>query len=257
MADYWAKVYIEIIDDPKMATLPDRLWRRIIELFLLAKKFNNGGHLPDTKQLAWMLRMATDDLDLDMKQISSTKIVVQTETGWFIPNFEKRQAAATNTERVQQFRKRQQKEQYYGNVTQTKRNVSQSTETETETETEVNKNNVVVVNQEKQLLQRPNIYSIYESEIGMLTPFIADSLDEIEKHYPDGWFVLAVKEAKSSTTRVSLKYIQKILDRWKKEGLPNKYKPEQPKNGKKTEYQELWKDGQLIFIPVDEVVNES
>ena len=136
MADYWAKIYIEIIDDPKMATLPDRLWRRIIELFLLAKKFNDGGKLPDTKQIAWMLRMSTDDLDLDMKQISSTKIITQTETGWFIPNFEKRQAAATNTERVQQFRKRQQNEQYYDNVTEMKRIVTQSTETDSETDTE-------------------------------------------------------------------------------------------------------------------------
>jgi len=27
MADYWIKLYHEIIDDPKMATMPDRLWR--------------------------------------------------------------------------------------------------------------------------------------------------------------------------------------------------------------------------------------
>lgn len=217
MADYWAKVYIEIIDDPKMATLPDRLWRRIVELILLAKKINNGGHLPDTKQLAWMLRMSTDDLDLDMKQIASTKIVIQTETGWFIPNFEKRQAAATNTERVHQFRKRQQNEQYYDNVTEMKRIVTQSTETESETDTEIELNN-----SSSKELRRPNIYKIYETEIGILTPFISDELDEIEKHYPDGWFTMAVKEAKSSTTRVSLNYIKKILVRWEKEGLPNK-----------------------------------
>ena len=55
-----------------------------------------------------------------------------------------------------------------------------------------------------------------------MTPFISDELDEIEKHYPDGWFTMAVKEAKSSTTRVSLNYIKKILVRWEKEGLPNK-----------------------------------
>jgi hypothetical protein len=137
MADYWAKIYIEIIDDPKMATMPDRLWRRTIELFLLAKKFNNGGHLPDTKQIAWCLRISTDDLDLDLKQISSTGIIRRDDDGWFVVHFEKRQAASTNTERSQQYRKRTQSEQYYNaDETQLQRNVAQSTETETESETE-------------------------------------------------------------------------------------------------------------------------
>lgn len=31
MADYWLKLYIEILDDPKMATLPDRVWREKVE----------------------------------------------------------------------------------------------------------------------------------------------------------------------------------------------------------------------------------
>jgi hypothetical protein len=139
MADYWAKIYIEIIDDPKMATMPDRLWRRTIELFLLAKKFNNGGHLPDTKQLAWILRMTTDELDLDLKQISQTGIVKAESGGWFVVQFEKRQSASTSTERSQQFRKRTQANQYYDNdATQLQRNVAQSTETDTETDTEPN-----------------------------------------------------------------------------------------------------------------------
>ena len=31
---YWIKLYHEVLDDPKMALLPDRLWRRTIELFI-------------------------------------------------------------------------------------------------------------------------------------------------------------------------------------------------------------------------------
>jgi hypothetical protein len=139
MADYWAKIYIEIIDDPKMATMPDRLWRRTIELFLLAKKFNRNGHLPETKQLAWMLRMPTDELDLDLKQIALTGIIQPEPTGWFVVNFEKRQSASTSTERSRQLRKRTQANQYYnGDATDLQRNVAQRTEnrlTETETET--------------------------------------------------------------------------------------------------------------------------
>jgi DnaD/phage-associated family protein len=63
-----------------------------------------------------------------------------------------------------------------------------------------------------------NIFEIYESEIGILTPMISEELDDIEKTYPDGWFYDAVKEAKKSTTRVNLKYILAILKRWKSDG---------------------------------------
>lgn len=114
MTDYWIKLYHEILDDPKMATLPDRLWRRVIELFLCAGRLNQGGLLPDTKQLAWMLRISTDDLDLDLRQIAMTGIIQQTQDGWIVPKFAKRQGAATGAERVLRHRERQHKAQYYG-----------------------------------------------------------------------------------------------------------------------------------------------
>jgi hypothetical protein len=34
----WVKLYIEILDDPKMGRLTNHLWRRAVELFLLADK---------------------------------------------------------------------------------------------------------------------------------------------------------------------------------------------------------------------------
>ena len=145
MADYWIKVYHEIIDDPKMATMPDRLWRRTMEIFLLAGKLSKdkSGLLPETNQLAWLLRMSSDDLLMDLRQLESAGILKREGDGWLVVNFEKRQSASTSTERVQQFRERKRKNQYYGNEeeTQEKRIVSQNTEyreqnTETESETE-------------------------------------------------------------------------------------------------------------------------
>jgi hypothetical protein len=138
MADYWIKLYHEIIDDPKMATLPDRLWRRVIELFLLAGKLcpDKSGVLPDTRQLAWLLRVSTDELQTDMSQLAGTGIIKSIPNGWMIVNFEKRQQAASSTERVKQHRERKQKQQYYDNETDLKRNVTQINRAETETETE-------------------------------------------------------------------------------------------------------------------------
>lgn len=126
MADYWMKLYVEILDDPKMATLPDRVWRRVIELFLCAKKLNKDGHLPDTRQLAWMLRMNQDDLEMDMAQIAHTGIIMREVNGWFIPKFQERQAAVPASERKRQEREREQSQQYYGDVTGQSRNVTQS-----------------------------------------------------------------------------------------------------------------------------------
>jgi hypothetical protein len=139
MADYWMKLYIEILDDPKMATLPDRLWRRIVELFLVAKKLNTEGHLPETRQIAWLLRMNPDDLEMDLKQIAPTGIVVQELAGWFIPKFSERQAAVPAAERKRLQREKEKARQYYGNVTPQSRNVTQInrlTEAEAEAEAE-------------------------------------------------------------------------------------------------------------------------
>lgn len=141
MADYWIKWYHEIIDDPKMATLPDRLWRRFSELCLLGGKLcpDKSGKLPDTRQLAWLLRMTTDELQIDLDQLAATHLIEPIPNGWLIVNFEKRQRAATSTERVHQHRERKQRQQYNGDETQLKRNVTQInrlTEADTETETE-------------------------------------------------------------------------------------------------------------------------
>jgi hypothetical protein len=136
MADYWIKLYLEILDDPKMAMMPDRAWRRTVELFLVAKKLNKDGHLPDTRQIAWLLRMNAEDLEHDLTQIASTGIITQEVGGWFIPKFLDRQSAVSGAERLAQFRERQHKQEYYGNETQLKRNVTQRTDTETEADTE-------------------------------------------------------------------------------------------------------------------------
>lgn len=137
-ANYWIKLYIELLEDPKMATLPDRLWRRVIELFLCAGKFGKNGNLPETAQLAWVLRMSTDDLEMDLKQIATTGIIQRTPDGWLVTKFADRQAPVPGKERVRQFRKRQQKQQYYDDVTQLKRKVTQiqNTDTESDTDTE-------------------------------------------------------------------------------------------------------------------------
>ncbi|MGD2146324.1 MAG: DnaD domain protein [Anaerolineae bacterium] len=64
---------------------------------------------------------------------------------------------------------------------------------------------------------RPNIFTLYEQNIGLLTPLIAEELREAEHTYPTSWIEDAFREAVSLNKR-SWKYILAILLRWQSEG---------------------------------------
>ena len=62
-----------------------------------------------------------------------------------------------------------------------------------------------------------NIFTLYEQNIGIITPMIAEELKEAEKIYPLQWIEEAFKEAVTLNKR-SWKYIARILERWASEG---------------------------------------
>jgi DNA replication protein len=63
----------------------------------------------------------------------------------------------------------------------------------------------------------PDIFTLYEQNIGMLTPMIADELRDAEKLYPPDWIRDAIKEAVLHNKR-NIKYINKILENWSSKG---------------------------------------
>ena len=68
-----------------------------------------------------------------------------------------------------------------------------------------------------ELAAQPDIFTLYEENIGMLTPIIADELQEAEKVYPVDWIRDAIKEAVALNKR-NWRYIAAILERWVTEG---------------------------------------
>jgi len=68
--------------------------------------------------------------------------------------------------------------------------------------------------------EQPDIFTLYEQNIGMLTPMIAEELVEAEKHYPEVWIRDAIKEAVNQNKR-KWNYISAILERWSAEGRSN------------------------------------
>ena len=68
--------------------------------------------------------------------------------------------------------------------------------------------------------ERSNVFALYEDNIGMLNPMIADELREAEELYPLDWLEDAFREAVGQNKR-SWRYISRILERWEREGRSN------------------------------------
>lgn len=62
-----------------------------------------------------------------------------------------------------------------------------------------------------------NIFTWYESNIGVITPIMADILKEAEKQYPEEWIKEALQVAVNQNVR-KWSYVSKVLDRWQREG---------------------------------------
>jgi DnaD/phage-associated family protein len=66
-------------------------------------------------------------------------------------------------------------------------------------------------------MEHPNVFRLYEENIGPLTPLIADALKDAEETYYPEWIVEAIELAVKNNKR-SWKYCEAILKRWKDEG---------------------------------------
>ncbi len=69
--------------------------------------------------------------------------------------------------------------------------------------------------------ERPNIFRLYEENIGPLTPLIADALKDAEETYSAEWIADTIDLAVRNNKR-SWKYCEAILKRWKEEGRGEK-----------------------------------
>lgn len=80
-------------------------------------------------------------------------------------------------------------------------------------------------------VERRDIFSLYEQNIGLLTPIIAEQLKEAEGLYPASWIEDAFREAVAQNKR-RWSYISRILERWaaegREDGKPGRYSKEDP-----------------------------
>jgi len=67
------------------------------------------------------------------------------------------------------------------------------------------------------MVERPNIFVLYEQNIGLLSPLLADELKDAADQYPAEWIEAAFREAVQHNKR-KWSYIRAILRRWETEG---------------------------------------
>jgi len=66
-------------------------------------------------------------------------------------------------------------------------------------------------------VERPSIFTLYEQNVGLVTPIIADRIVEAIERYPEAWVEDAIEEAVAYNRR-NWRYIQRILENWASEG---------------------------------------
>lgn len=251
--NYWIKLYIEILDDPKMGRLTAEQWRLTIELFLLAGEQNKNGKLPSLADIAWRLRIDENSLLQTMSELEQVGILSRDGDTWVVTNFARRQDKISDAERSKAWRERAHKKQYYGSDdneaepqaatddsdnrrdadTNTQRNCNENDTTriaDTDIDIDIDKDTDRdrEAEAEKELTAAgkapeinpdiAEIFKIYESEIGIITSFVREDILDVIEHYPRDWIIEAIKEAVSNNAR-SWNYVEVILKRWKAQGF--------------------------------------
>jgi DnaD/phage-associated family protein len=95
------------------------------------------------------------------------------------------------------------------------------------------------------MVKRPNIYKVYEANIGPLTPLMAETLQEAEDLFPAQWIEDAIQLAVENNVR-RWRYVQAILNSWKERGRDEKDRrdaQEDPRRFLDGEFGEFFKHG--------------
>lgn len=101
----WLKLWHKILDDSKMARLPDDLWRRSIEFFVLAGEKDSDGELPNLDEICWRLRIPETVVQTQMDQLESVGILKKDSGVWRVVNYSHyQQKPMTGAERVRIWR---------------------------------------------------------------------------------------------------------------------------------------------------------
>lgn len=222
----WVKLYTEMLDDVKLARLtPAQCWR-FTQLILLAAECDAAGALVTgdsrmtTEDISWRLRSDIGDMQETIDRLVEIGLLIVEDGLYIIKNFANRQGPAQEEKR-KQWRERQERRRNRVNGV----NVTQLSPVTHADVTPLEKSREEKSRPEQRDNNDDNgsnadfaaLVRAYESDIGVITPTIAQSLEDDLKEYGLTLCVDAISEAAKNNVR-KLSYIQAILKRWKTEG---------------------------------------
>lgn len=95
----WIRLYIELLDDPKIAMLPDNLYRLAVELWMLAGEVNKEGVIPGINDIAWRLRRQEDTTITCIDQLKKAGVIIERKDKLIMYGWKERQAPLTPRDR--------------------------------------------------------------------------------------------------------------------------------------------------------------
>lgn len=144
MSGHWFRCYDELVDDPKVQMLSDKIFRGLINLWCLASR--NGGEIPDIKDVAFSLRISPGKASRLLADLAEVGLIEYEETVARPHNWDGRQFKSDVTDptaagRNKRYRQRiaDRNETSNGDrIAHRNAHAAQITETDTEAETEKN-----------------------------------------------------------------------------------------------------------------------
>jgi DNA replication protein len=89
--------------------------------------------------------------------------------------------------------------------------------------------------------EKPNIYQLYEENIGPLTPLLAETLQDAEDEFPANWIEEAVRIAVEKNVR-NWRYVEAILRRWHERGYDVQDRTDRQNTEKSRQEYADWED---------------
>jgi len=138
---YWIKLYHEMLYDRKVAALDDHLWRRVIEVFLMAGELDEGGYLPPLDDMSWTLRADQEQLETDLNELTRLGILEFKDDRYFVRKFSLRQEPMPKAEYMRRKREQSRTQEHYKSLPPRYQPVTRSNDvtngnTDTDTDTD-------------------------------------------------------------------------------------------------------------------------
>lgn len=179
-----------------------------------------GEDVGTTPDIAWHLRCDEMWAENCLVALEAIGYVERLESGaWRLAELIGEQEPETSAQRVKAYRERRAKRAGVTPVTERYDTCNDVTVDKIKKENENREeiNSVPTALPSGSSGDRPEIYGVYEREIGLLTPMIAQTLGELEQQYTRAWVIDAIGVAARSNVR-NLRYVEGILKRWARDG---------------------------------------